>query len=74
MDYKSTTEYDGIESKVYDKRTSQEFNWIPLSTTKRLKEINAGKEEENCMNDLEIDINDIDETLDFVFEKLNKIK
>jgi len=26
------------------------------------------------MNDLEIDINDIDETLDFVFEKLNKIK
>jgi len=26
------------------------------------------------MNDLEKDINDIDETLDFVFEKLNKIK
>lgn len=36
--------------------------------------MNAGKEEENVMNDLETDINEIDETLDFVFEKLNKIK
>jgi len=74
MDYKNVTEYDGIESKVYDKRISQEFNWIPLGTTKKLMEINAGKDEENFMNQLEVDINDIDETLDFVFEKLNKIK
>jgi len=59
---------------VYDKRISQEFNWIPLSTTKRLKEINAGNAEENCMQELEDDINEIDDTLDFVFEKLNKIK
>lgn len=59
---------------MYDKRISQEFNWIPLSTTKRLKEINAGNAEENCMQELEDDINEIDDTLDFVFEKLNKIK
>jgi len=37
-------------------------------------EINAGNNEENYMNELELDINEIDETLDFVFEKLNKIK
>lgn len=59
---------------MYDKRISQEFNWIPLSTTKKLKEINAGNAEENCMQELEDDINEIDDTLDFVFEKLNKIK
>ena len=66
MDYKSVTEYDGIESKVYDKRVEGEFDWIPHQTTKRKKELESSEGDSDIVKELEDDIEEIDTALDLV--------
>jgi len=74
MDYKNQTEYDGIESKVYEKRVMGDFSWIPQLTTKKLREYESKEAVTDQIKEIQDDIEDLDGALDMVFEKLNRLR